>query len=41
LLGWDAVFVAKEGFDRVRLLLQILGTAREVVLPRQQLGLSI
>jgi transcriptional antiterminator RfaH len=41
LLGWDAVFLAKEGFDRVRLLLQILGTAREVVLPRQQLGLSV
>jgi len=41
LLGWDAVFLAREGFDRVRLLLQILGTAREVVLPRQQLGLSV
>jgi transcriptional antiterminator RfaH len=41
LLGWEAIFLAKEGFDRVRLLLQILGTAREVVLPRQQLGLSV
>jgi transcriptional antiterminator RfaH len=41
LFGWEAVFLAKEGFDRVRLLLQILGTAREVVLPRQQLGLSV
>jgi hypothetical protein len=41
LLGWEAIFLAKEGFDRVRLLLQILGTVREVVLPRQQLGLSV
>jgi transcriptional antiterminator RfaH len=41
LLGWDAIFLAREGFDRVRLLLEILGTAREVILPRQQLGLSV
>jgi transcriptional antiterminator RfaH len=41
LLGWEAIFLAREGFDRVRLLLEILGTAREVILPRQQLGLSV
>jgi transcriptional antiterminator RfaH len=41
LLGWEAIFLAREGFDRVRLLLQILGTPREVVLPTQQLGLSL
>jgi transcriptional antiterminator RfaH len=41
LLGWDAMFVAGEGLDRVRLLLQMLGGSREVTLPRQQLGLAI
>jgi transcriptional antiterminator RfaH len=39
--GWDAVFLTREGGDRVRLLLQLLGTSREVVLPTQQLGLAV
>ena len=41
LVGWEGVFLCGEGMDRVRLLLQLLGTAREVVLPRSQLGLCV
>jgi transcriptional antiterminator RfaH len=41
LCGWDAVFLAREGSDRVRLLLELLGSSREVVLPAQQLGLAV
>jgi transcriptional antiterminator RfaH len=41
LLGWDGVFLAGEGADRVRLLLQLLGSVREVVLPRAQLALHV
>jgi transcriptional antiterminator RfaH len=41
LLDWEGVFVAAEGFDRVRLLLSLLGSVREVVLPRAQLALRI
>jgi transcriptional antiterminator RfaH len=41
LLGWEGVFVAAEGFERVRLLLSLLGTKREVVLPRAQLALRL
>jgi transcriptional antiterminator RfaH len=41
LLGWDGVFLADEGMDRVRLLLELLGSAREVVLPRAQLALHV
>jgi transcriptional antiterminator RfaH len=41
LCGWDAVFLAREGHDRVRLLLQLLGTTREVIVPTQQLGLAV
>ena len=41
LLGWDGVFLAAEGMDRVRLLLNLLGSVREVVLPRTQLALHV
>jgi len=41
LLGWEGVFVASEGMERVRLLLSLLGTVREVVLPRAQLALRL
>jgi transcriptional antiterminator RfaH len=41
LLGWDGVFLAVEGNERVRLLLQLLGSVREVVLPRAQLALRV
>jgi len=39
--GWQGVFVARDGSERVRLLLQLLGMAREVVLPRAQLALRL
>ncbi|MFT3807406.1 transcription termination/antitermination protein NusG [Arenimonas sp.] len=41
LMGWEGVFMAAEGADRVRLLLELLGSAREVVLPRQQLAVCV
>jgi transcriptional antiterminator RfaH len=41
LSGLDAIFLLHEGMDRVRLLLQILGTQREVVVPREQLALRL
>lgn len=41
LLGWEGVFLAREGSERVRLLLSLLGTVREVVLPREQLALHV
>lgn len=41
LVGWEGVFLCGEGMDRVRLLLQMLGTNREVVVPRSQLGLCV
>lgn len=41
LMGWDGVFMAAEGADRVRLLLDLLGSTREVVLPRAQLALCV
>ena len=41
LVGWEGVFLSPEGMDRVRLLLQLLGTSREVVVPRRQLGLCV
>ena len=41
LLDWEGVFVAREGLERVRLLLSLLGSVREVVLPRAQLALRI
>lgn len=41
LWGWEGVFLACEGCDRVRLLLELLGSVREVVLPRSQLALRV
>lgn len=41
LVGWEGVFLCGEGMDRVRLLLQLLGTNREVVVPRSQLGFCV
>jgi transcriptional antiterminator RfaH len=41
LSGWEGVFLAGEGADRVRLMLELLGSMREVVLPREQLALRI
>lgn len=41
LLNWQGVFLATEGGDRVRLLLELLGSVREVVLPRHQLALRV
>jgi transcriptional antiterminator RfaH len=41
LSGWDGVFLAAEGIERVRVLLSMLGSAREVVLPRAQLAVRI
>jgi len=41
LSGLDAVFVMNEGADRVRLLLQLLGTTREVNVPREQLAIRL
>jgi len=39
--GLDAIFAAAHGGDRVRLLLTMLGSEREVVLPRSVLGARI
>lgn len=39
--GIEAVFLAENGTDRVRLLLDLLGTAREIVIPRQQVAAGI
>ncbi len=39
--GLDAIFAARQGEDRVRLLLTMLGAEREVVLPRSVLGARI
>ena len=41
LAGWEGVFLAREGHDRVRLLVELLGRATEVVLPRSQLALHV
>jgi len=41
LVGWEGVFLSTESMDRVRLLLELLGTSREVVVPRSQLGLRV
>lgn len=41
LMGWEGVFMAAEGADRVRLMLELLGSVREVVLPREQLALCV
>jgi transcription antitermination factor NusG len=39
--GLNAIFAAAHGDDRVRLLLTMLGSEREVVLPRSVLGARI
>jgi transcriptional antiterminator RfaH len=39
--GLDAIFAAAHGEDRVRLLLTMLGSEREVVVPRSVLGARI
>ena len=39
--GLDGVFVLHEGMERVRVLLEFLGTSREVLLPRSQLALRL
>ncbi|MGQ0800767.1 MAG: transcription termination/antitermination NusG family protein [Pseudomarimonas sp.] len=39
--GLDGVFVLQEGMARVRVLLEFLGTHREVVLPRCQLAVRL
>jgi len=41
LSGLDAIFTAKHGDDRVRLLLTLLGSEREIVVPRSALGARI
>ncbi len=41
LSGLEGIFLQEEGSDRVRLLLEILGTRREVVLPRAQLAVTL
>ena len=39
--GLDAIFAARHGEDRVRLLLTMLGSEREIVVPRSVLGARI
>ncbi|MBK8066845.1 MAG: hypothetical protein IPK27_04220 [Rhodanobacteraceae bacterium] len=39
--GMDAIFAATHGEDRVRLLLTLLGTEREIVVPKHALGARI
>lgn len=41
LSGIAAIFLAEDGADRVRMLVELLGTAREVVLPRRQVAARI
>ena len=41
LSGWEGVFKCFESGDRVRLLLELLGCSREIVVPRAQLALRI
>lgn len=41
LSGIEGIFVARSGLDRVRLLLDLLGTVREIVLPRDQLAMRV
>lgn len=41
LSGIDGIFLGASGADRVRLLLDLLGTLREVELPRQQIAVGI
>ena len=41
LSGVAAIFLASEGADRVRMLVELLGSAREVVLPRRQVAMRM
>lgn len=41
LSGLEGVFLLHEGADRVRLLLELLGTSREVVVPREHLAVRL
>jgi len=41
LSGLEGVFLLDQGVDRVRLLLQLMGTTREVVVPRDQLAVRL
>ena len=41
LSGIEGIFLASSGGERVRLLLDLLGTTREVLLPRAQLALRV
>jgi len=41
LAGVEAVFKSREGADRVRLLLELLGQSRETVLPLRQLASTL
>jgi transcriptional antiterminator RfaH len=41
LTGWEGLFLVGEGGDRARLLLELLGSVREVVLPREHLALRL
>ena len=41
LSGIEGIFLGASGADRVRLLLELLGTMREVELPRQQIAVGI
>jgi len=41
LSGIAAIFLSTDGVDRVRMLVELLGSVREVVLPRQQVAARI
>lgn len=41
LSGIAAIFLSEDGMDRVRMLVELLGSVREVVLPRQQVAVRI
>lgn len=41
LCGWEAIFKSHEGADRVRLLLELLGSTREIVMPRSLLATRV
>lgn len=41
LSGLEGVFLLNQGEDRVRLLLELMGTTREVVVPRDQLAVRL
>lgn len=41
LSGIAAIFLSEDGLDRVRMLVELLGSVREVVLPRRQVAVRI